>query len=324
MKNHYIPILFIILLAILYCQSSRGEEVVRTNIEVTEDAINYFVNHQYNRAGFPQEIHGNELGIEYDITLNLPFIRLLNNQAKIEFGFRIESNIFNGTVEFEDNVAFIVPSIEDLTVKAISQSFVNRVNSLNIHTVLKNAIIATWQSLELEAYPMKLAKIAENTEWIAERNISVIEPYFSVSFNIESGKINIGLNTYLNGEAPLFTAYLTTKEDYENGVSETPTPDDYFHFYSPIKVTLKEIEVHLTNVGRIYKLTPNVVGSKKEKTFAKLDYNRLNPGNFYIVKVLYETGNTFYMRQYEILCSVGYTHNGVWFYDFFAPSNALN
>ena len=101
----------------------KASDTVGTTIEITEDAINLFINDQYNRTGFPTNISGSVGGVTYDITLNLPKITLLDNQAQITFGFKIVSNIFNGTVVFNDVFTFSVPSIDNLTVNGVSQHF---------------------------------------------------------------------------------------------------------------------------------------------------------------------------------------------------------
>ncbi len=67
----------------------KASDIIGTTIEITEGTINMFINEQYSKFGLPNNINGNYNGVIYDINLYLPNIRLLKNQAKIEFGFNI-------------------------------------------------------------------------------------------------------------------------------------------------------------------------------------------------------------------------------------------
>ncbi len=94
MKTLKERILLILLTTLLIVPNLKASDIVGTTIEITEDAINLFINDQYNRVGFVSNISGNISGVTYDITLNRPNIKLLDNQAKIVFGFKIVSNVF--------------------------------------------------------------------------------------------------------------------------------------------------------------------------------------------------------------------------------------
>lgn len=278
-------IVLIFLFTLLIIPNLKASEIVGTTVELTQDAINLFINDQYNKVGFPSNINGNVNGVTYDITLFLPNVQLLDNQAKVVFGFIIASNVFNGFIEFEDGFAFTVPSIDELTVKGISQSFKIKVNSLNLNSVLKNAIIYAWESLQLEVYPMNLAKKVENSEWLVERAISVVDPYFSISFDIDPGKLKIGLNTYLESReyfiAGLF--YETNKWWLKVGAG--------------CQVEIKEVNIYGTGGILIYHGTN--LGICPKKGILYIGVSPMLNQIYYVSKILYKTSDTFYVRAFK-------------------------
>lgn len=265
----------------------KASDIVGTTIEITEGAMNMFINEQYSKIGLPNNINGSLNGVTYDINLYLPNIRLLDNQAKIEFGFKIESNVFNGEINFEDNISFSVPSINELTVKGVSDAFKDKVNSLNIHSVLKTVIIAAWESLQLEVYPMELAKKVENSEWLVERSISVVDPYFSVSFDVDPGKLKIGLNTYLEGRE-----YLVAGLFYENSKW-------WLKIGAGCQVNIKEVYIYDSS-GREIKHGTDL-GICPKKGGLSIPISGSLAYAYYTTKILYTTSNTFYVRGYKSL-----------------------
>jgi len=284
MKN---KILTILSLFIMLSSSfkTKAQDMVGSTIEITEGVMNLFLNEQYNRAGFPRNINGNIEGVTYDITLHLPEIRLLDNEAKIEFGFKIESNVFNGYVEFEDNIALFIPSIEELTVKGISNAFKEKVNSLDIHALLKVVIIAAWESLELEVYPMELAKKVENSEWLVERSISVFDPYFSISLDVDPGKLKIGLNTYLEGREYLVAGLFKENDQW------------WLKIGAGCQVNVKEVFIYNSSGQQIRHGVD--LGICPKKGGLSIPIGGTFPYNYYTIKILYTTSNTFYVRGYK-------------------------
>ncbi|CAL2094291.1 exported protein of unknown function [Tenacibaculum sp. 190524A02b] len=290
-----------ILLCILQISMSKVKASNRTGttVEVSEGAINMFINEQYNRAGFPSNINGSLSGVTYDIDLYLPNIRLLNDQAKVEFGFNIASNVFNGEISFKDDIRFSVPSINELTVKGVSVAFKHKVKALGLHPVLKTLIINAWDSLELEVYPMELAKKLENSPWLVERSISIVEPYFSVSFDIDPQKLKIGLNTYLESREYLVAGLFSDR----NGLS--------VKIGAGCQVNIKELGLYDLNGRRIRHGVD--LGTCPKKGGLTIPISGRIAYATYILKILYTTNNTFYLRGYKTVFN-GYTQ----------PKNVLN
>ena len=273
----------------------KASDIVSTSIEITEDAINLFINDQYNRIGFVNNINGSISGVTYDITLYRPNIKLLENQAKVVFGFKIVSNVFTGTLEFDDDFSFTVPPVDDLSVIGVSNAFTDKVNALSINAVLKTAIISAWKSLKLEAYPMGLAKKIVKSEYLNERSINIVDPYFSISFKSVPQKLQIELNTYLEGVAPQFGIRLRT--------------DGILDVGSKSKITVAEFELQWATGGQIYKYTPNVICDKNSTISIKHDPS--TSFGVWIVRILFKTSNTFYLRYYKTLC-VPNDRNDMW------------
>ena len=287
MKTLKKQIIILSFLTSLLGSNLKAAEIVGATFEITEDVINSFINEQYNKIGFPRNISGNVSGVTYNITLQLPNVRLLSNQTKIVFGFRIESNVFNGVVGFEDDFSFSIPSINELSVKGVSQAFTAKVNSLNINSILKTVIIAAWGTLHLEVYPMNLAKKVEDSEWLVERSISVVDPYFSVSFNVVQEKLRIGLNTYLEGRE-YFTAGLFKEANKW-----------WLKIGAGCQVEVKEIYI-ATVAGAVAHGTD--LGTCPKKGGLSIDLNKSSLAmNVYIIDILYKTSNTFYVRRYKCI-----------------------
>jgi hypothetical protein len=293
--------LLILLLTIAINSNTIASETVSTTVDISESAINLFLNEQYNKIGFPSNISGNTNGVTYNIVLYLPNIKLESNQAKIVYGFKIESNVFNGFVEFEDGISFSVPSIDELTVKGISNAFESKVNSLNINNILKNIIISTWKSLQLEIYPMRLAQRVDNSTWMVERAIYTVDPYFSVSFKVESEKLKITLNTYLEAK------------EYYN-VMASSSSNGYLEIVSGSQVEVKEVQVFDTSGRQMF--TGKNFGYCPKRGSLKIPCSAFYAtGSTYVIKILYKTSDTFYVRGYKcIVGQGGYT----------VPKNILN
>ncbi len=259
---------------------------VGTTIELTEGAINLFINDQYNKAGIPNTINGNVSGVTYNIDLYLPNIRLLDNRAKIEFGFKIVSNVFNGDIGFEDDVSFFVPSIEELTLKGVSNNFKQKVNGLNLHQVLKTAIIGAWDGLELEVKQMALAeKLEKETEWLKERSISIVDPFFSLSFDVVPGKLNITVNTHLEGRE-----YFINSLSHKDGKLKVRVG-------AGCQVKIKKINIY-DSAGRLIRTRENL-GSCPKKGILEINAGSSLAFGMYFTKILFETENTFYLRAFK-------------------------
>ena len=266
--------------------SLNASERVSTTIELSESSINSFINEQYNRIGFVNNISGSIEGITYDITLNLPYIKLLDNAAKIEFGFKIASNILNDYISFESDVSFNIPSIEDLSVKGICESFTEKINSLSINNVLKNVIIGAWNGLQLEVYPMKLAEKIENTQWLNERAINMVTPYFSISFDFDPGKLKIDLNTFWEGDL-----YQVVALKKNSSIRAT------IKIKSSCQVDIKELHIYNMYTSLIYSGTDLARCYKNIPAEISVALNLSQA--YYVVEVLYKTSNTFYLRSYS-------------------------
>lgn len=279
----------VLLLLVLVCiNSTYAQDKVSTNITLPQATINNFLNEQYNKAGFKRNIKGNVSGVSYDITLQLPELALSTDKATILFGFNIKSNVFNGEVSFSDDIAIKIKSINDLTVQGLSQAFATKVNSLNIPPVLKQVIIGAWQSLQLEVYPMQLAKKIEDIPWIRERAISIVAPFFSVSFRLYSKSMVIELGTYLEAEPPFSAA----------GIARTNN-QWRLNIYSNIDMAVKEVKIYDLN-GRYVAGGTNIGNCRKNENVSFPIGNASFAYAFYVTKIIFETADTFYVRGYKM------------------------
>lgn len=294
-------IYILIMCLCLFVGSTINASQIGTRIDLGETAINLFLNEQYNRAGFKRQITGNTSGVSYDITLQLPYVRLYDNQVKVCFGFKISSNVFNGVIEFEDNLSINVASVENLTLQGVSTAFKDKVNSLNINNVLKSAIITAWDSLKLEVYPLLLAEQANESLWFAERAISIVSPYFSANFKFLKGKLQVILNTHLNAN-----------EYYQAGLIKEGSMR-YLQVKCGAQVDVKEANLYSTD-GQLLQQVKNA-GTCSKNGVLKIPFGNLWNTGYYVVKILFKTNDTFYVRNYTCLFSSS---------SFFNPLKSIN
>jgi len=285
--------LLFMIISFSFIPKAKGEiGTVSTTIKIPEDVINLFLMEQYNKIGFVSSISGSTNGITYKITLQLPSVKLEPNQAKILYGFKIESNIYDKVVEFQDGFSFSILSIENLSVMGVPQAFQDKVNSLNIHTVLKNAILGAWNTLQWEVYPMKLVEMAEDSELLFDKSIFFVDPLFSIDFQVVQSAIQVKINAHLEGQE--FYAFGTFRETISGSTKGV------IKMSSRSQVDVAKVDFYDTSSRLLWSGENLGIIPKKGVLVVEcsaLDFLPYGGGGLAVV--LYKTKDTFYLRKYK-------------------------
>ena len=132
---------------------------------------------------------------------------------------------------------------------------------------------------------MDLAQKINQSDWMNERSINIVDPYFSISFNCVPQKLQIGLNTYLEGTAPRFGIRLRN--------------DGYLDIGSKVQISIAEFQIQAIG-GSVYSYTSQAICNKNGNT--SINFGDKFSIGVKIVRILFKTSDTFYLRYYKTLC----------------------
>ena len=212
-KKIFFPIVSCILL--FQSKGIAGNYTVSTTIEITAAAINRYLNTEYDSWEIPQYESVTFNGVNYELTLCLPQIILTPGNAKLQMEF----DVYAGAAHLYH---FIVdPSVDipsgQITLSQV-QAFLTNLPALldsvqQIPQWVRDTLTHYYNSIGITMYPSKLIDTV-NTNWLAQRSINVVPPYFALGWQVGSGVIDLTVSTYLDGEIPYFSAYLS----YDSGL----------------------------------------------------------------------------------------------------------
>lgn len=276
--------------------SASGEtgtsHTISTKVEVTETAINRFLQSQYNNNDIPQSVSGTIGGVTYTLNLVLPRISLLQDAMKLRMEINIVSNIGNFPVVIEPAVNLPSWSISLTEIKTTLSNLSTVVNALTIDSRLKTAIINAYNSLNLIMYPSQIVKQA-NTDLFKQQSIRFADPVFSVQMKVVPGILRFTLSTHVSSFTPAFKTSIDYLSDGNN----------YIGFSATLAVKVKEIIINIPGSPNVYRTTPNWVVPKWQQSG---DYAYINIGDqgyrlghSCVVKVRFETDNTWFSRTYQ-------------------------
>lgn len=276
----------------LFAEENSTNYTVSTTVEVTETAINRFLQKQYNDNVIPQTVIRSLDGVTCTLNLVLPRISLLQNAMQLHMEINIISNIGNASIVIDPTVNTPSWSISLTSISSTIANLTTVVNALSLDSRLKSAIITAYNSLNLTMYPSKLVKQINN-DLFAQKSINLIDPVFSVQTAVVPGVIRFTLSTYLSSSTPNFKTFVG---GYEG--------DDHIFFTSNLQVTVKEIII--TPLGGntiLYHGYPNTVCPKYLQSGGMADINIGNiglvTGSQVIVKVRFQTDNTWFSRIFN-------------------------
>jgi hypothetical protein len=264
---------------------------ISTRVEVSETGINRFLQNQYSTNSIPQTVSGTINGVTYTLNLSLPKIILLQNEMKFHMEVGIVSSIGNSNIVVEPTINIPPWNISLTSISSTLANLSTVVNALSIDYRLKTAIINAYNSLNLTLYPSQLVKQV-NTDLFKQQSIKLVDPVFSIQVTILPGIMRFTLTTYLSSSAPIFKTFI-------GGY----VGDDHIFFSCNLQSTVKEIIVVNLGGTLLYHGYPNVVCQKYQTSADVCDINMgdlgIGTGNSLIVKVRFETDNTWFSRTYS-------------------------
>jgi len=271
---------------LLFSNYSRaGDHTINTPIELTETAINRFLQNQYQEGGLPAIVNGNIGGITYTLNLSLPSIILLQNEAKVRFVIDITSTIGSYHVDIEPGLGIDPGNISTSQVTAFLTNLPALVQLLPLDQRLKDAIVQAYNSLNLVMYPAKLLSQI-TTPWLDQRRVNVTN--LSLGWQVAPGILRLIPGATLNSNVPLLWVGLWGFQG-----------DDYLVVLSNIKVTVSQgIIVPLSGTPTIWQGSPNQICPKGESIWINLGDVGIGSGDAPVARIIYKTSDTFYVREY--------------------------
>lgn len=264
---------------------------VTTTFEVSETAINRFIQNQYSVNSIPQTVTVSIGGIAYTLTLDLPTIILQQDIIKMHMAIGI--NPGNNSVAIEPSLNI---SSWNISLTSISSTFSNLasvVNALSIDANSKTAIINAYSPLVISLYPSNfLSQI--NTSAFSQEGLKLLEP--TLTFTINPGSLQFVITIPIQSEPPSFRVEL-------NGF----VGDDFVAFYSNIQAVVKEVTIVAMGSGvLIYHGYPNVTIPKYQSMAIDIGDVGIqgNPGNPLssdrcIIRARFQSDYTWFTREYS-------------------------
>lgn len=284
--------LIAVLLATLPSNIIAGNHTISTTVEITETAINRYLNTQYNSTGFPRSVNFNHDGTDYTLALTLPEIILIPENAKLKMVFDVNTGTTN-IYHFEVRPYINIPS-NQITLSEVSAFLTDLVTVLNAIPSLpqwvKDKVIEYYNSLGFLVYPSKLIDKLDN-QWIRQRALTIDENNFTLSYEIITGAIRFTVSVPIVAHSPTFDAEV---------------PINYVAVKTnDIDVVIVEVRLYTIDGDLIKAWTDNVYLSKGQVKYFQIGYDIYSIQNV-ILWVLFkidnflDNKNTFYVR--EFLC----------------------
>jgi hypothetical protein len=283
---------FVLFLTIILVVPGRsGNHTVTTTVEVTQTAINRYLNTQYNAAGFPRNIPVNISGTNYTISLTLPDVVLSTGNAKLHMVF----DVWQGTIllyHFTIQPSINIPSGQITALQV--QAFLTNLQAIldAVAPVLplwvKSNIVSNFNSLGWTVYPSKLIDQL-NTAWFAQRGLAINITNLALGWEAAAGTLRLTISVPMTATGPRFYAQFAADQ----------------HGYPAVIVKSYDIDVTVDEV-RIFDLVPNNIQTWTDNVLLPKGAVRWwytdftpNPTQLYFIWILFRTDNTFMVRKFK-------------------------
>ncbi|MGE5410445.1 MAG: hypothetical protein ACM3MI_05750 [Clostridiales bacterium] len=274
----------------LFSDVAAGDHTISTKIEISQTAINRFLNTQYNAAGFPRSIPVSYGGTNYTIALGLPEIILTQGNAKLQMVFDVNSPTAN-IYHFLIQPSVIIPSsqITGAQVQAFLNSLPTELEKISsIPQWVKDPIIQTYKDLGFTVFPSKpIDKL--NSTLFEQQSINVISPYFSLGWEVTDGNLNLLVSTFLNSSLP----------DFRLNIGGYAGINDSLYVKSNKKVRVNSVKI--TDIpAKLIKFNgnPNVYTNKNKVVGIDLGNGDYPSYSYMIVQIVFIDDNTWYCAEY--------------------------
>ncbi|HUI28938.1 MAG TPA: hypothetical protein VLX91_01885 [Candidatus Acidoferrales bacterium] len=275
---------------LLNSKSFAGEHTIAATVEITQTAINRFLNTAYNSWGIPQYVNFPYSGVNYKLALGLPQIILTPGNAKLQMVF----DLYNGTTDvyhFVVNPSVNIPAgqVSSPQVQAFLTDLPTQINNISwLPQWVKDTLIHYYNSLGITMYPSELIDTA-NTQWFARR--AILLDSLAVGWQVGQGVIDLIVSTYLYGNTsnPLWLAF-----------EQTSSGHDSLFFGSNFQVTVSQVKVFTEDLQQdLYDNSPNIVCPKVGQ--ASLYIGDLGlASTTYIERIIFTKDNTWYAGEWDI------------------------
>ncbi len=263
---------------------------VSATIEITETAINRYLNTQYNATGFPRNI---SVAGGYTISLTLPEVILTTGNAKLQMVF----DVWQGPTLLYH---FIVQPSVDIPSGQISATQIQALLT-NLQTTLDavTPALPSWVKTNITSnfpttfgwnvYPSKLLDTL-STQWFGQRGLSVNVADLSLAWEAITGALRLTVSISLTSIVPRFYAQI----DFDD-----IGPAVKIRSYN-INVTVDEVRIYPLSGGLPLQTWADDVSLQKNAT--KWWYMNFSPSptQFYFVEILFRTDNTFMVREFKV------------------------
>ncbi|NLT52279.1 MAG: hypothetical protein GXX85_15350 [Ignavibacteria bacterium] len=261
-----------------------GNHTISTSFEVSEAAINSYLQKQYTMADFPRNFTVS--GTNYQVFLSLPEIILTSGNAKLKMTFDVK----NGSTLLYHFV--IQPSVNipnsQISLSEINAFITNLQQSLDAVTPIlpqwvKTNIISKYNLIGWLTYPSKLLD-EFNDNWFAQQGLAIEIIDISMGINIIQDRIKFNVSVDLSAHPPVFRVYF--------GYDANSNRVLYIRSEN-INMILEKVDIKYEN-DDILQTWSNVSCVKGDNA---LPINFV-PIQIYIVDLIINHNNTFKIRRY--------------------------
>lgn len=278
-----IPMIILLLLcaSVLYADNY----VVSSSIEISETAINKFLEQQFNLDSFQKNISGTMLGIgTYSVTITQPQLVLDTNTARIQFLTNVTTEIGSWQYLIDTPITISPVSISLSQIQGFLQNVPNIVDTWAVPTEIKPTIKSYLQGLNLQLYPKNLLASA-NSVIFDKTPLRLTD--IGLSLSIQKGYLQITPSVNINSNGDIFYLYI----DWPNNKAK---------IRAFLPCTLVWVKIYDQQAFLAVSYTRETIVPKLVDTeFSCNGLDNLSHG-FYLAYALIRTENTFYIRKFKV------------------------
>jgi hypothetical protein len=286
---------FAVILAhvLLFSESMCGVRTIRVPVELTETAVNRFLQKQYQEGGIPTNIPFNIGGVSGILNLSLPYVIFQTNSATVRLEIHITSTVGNYDVVINPTIGIDPGNINTAQVTAFLTNVPVLIQALpSIPQQVKDAIIQHYNNLNLVVYPSRLLNLVDNT-WLRERSMTASLVW--IGWEVLPGVLRLKPGATINSVIPRMDAAMN---HYQTTSDLILRPN--------LQVKVEEITITYLGSSQAWHYTPARLLTKGVGNAIDIgSIPILPPTHGYIAEIRYSIPNssggilTFYYRKYQ-------------------------
>lgn len=298
MQKFYKLLYHLIFLIIISTQIAlAGNHTIVASMEVTETAINRFLDAQYNSSNFPRSFNYYNNGINYNIALSSLSITLKSGNATLSMIINVtHNNILDYNLELNPSIQIPSNQITTQQVQAyLSNLYITLLQNQYIPQWLRDQINNTYGAIGYVIFPSKMIDQV-NSSFLDKHSINIVSPYFALGWQVLDGSLLLQISTFLEANNPSFTI----------AIIHSANNNDVCLVYSNIKATMKELKIHVNGENTNYYSNPLL-----NMDLIKNGYTEINLGSAGLadhagcqVSTIYTIDNTWFAARYNVFVNV--------------------